>query len=89
MDSAGNLVIADTGNSRVRVVAASKGTFYGQVMTAGDIYTIAGRSTAGFPETADQAPQPNSSAPRGLAVDGAGNLVIVDENNGRLRELTG
>ena len=35
MDGAGNLVIADTGNQRVRVVAASTGTFYGQAMTAG------------------------------------------------------
>ena len=35
VDGAGNLVIADTGNNRVRVVAASTGTFYGQAMTAG------------------------------------------------------
>ena len=42
MDGAGNLVIADTGNDRVRVVAASTGTFYGRAMTAGDIYTVAG-----------------------------------------------
>ena len=38
----GNLVIADFDNSRVRVVAESTATFYGQAMTAGDIYTVAG-----------------------------------------------
>jgi hypothetical protein len=42
VDHAGNLVIADTNHSRIRVVAASSGTFYGQAMTARDIYTVAG-----------------------------------------------
>ena len=42
VDHAGNLVIRDTDNNRVRVVAAQTGTFYGQAMTAGDIYTVAG-----------------------------------------------
>src|SRR5262249_60124149 len=41
-DGAGNLVLADTLNGRVRVVAARDGTFYGVPMKAGDIYTIAG-----------------------------------------------
>ena len=41
MDHAGNLVIADTRNRRVQVVAATSGTFYGQAMTAGDVYTVA------------------------------------------------
>jgi hypothetical protein len=47
VDSAGNLLIADTGNSRVRVVAVRTGTFYGQAMTAGDIYTVAGTGSSG------------------------------------------
>jgi NHL repeat len=42
VDSAGNLLIADTGNDRVRVVAERTGSFYGKKMTAGDIYTVAG-----------------------------------------------
>ena len=46
MDGAGNLLIADTDNNRVRVVAASTGTFYGQAMTAGDIYTVAGNGSS-------------------------------------------
>src|SRR5690349_24502853 len=48
VDAAGNLVIADNGNSRVRVVAATTGTFYGKPMIAGDIYTVAGDGTSGF-----------------------------------------
>jgi len=43
VDGAGNVLITD--NNRIRVVAASTGTFYGRAMTAGDIYTIAGTGT--------------------------------------------
>ena len=47
VDGSGNLVIADNGNQRVRVVAASSGTFYNQPMAAGDIYTVAGHGNTG------------------------------------------
>src|SRR5258707_11366801 len=39
VDGAGNLVIADTGNNRVRVVAARTGRFYRRGMTARGTYT--------------------------------------------------
>src|SRR5438552_1756134 len=48
VDSSGNVLIADAGNARVRVVAARTGTFYGRAMTAGDIYTVAGDGSYGF-----------------------------------------
>ncbi len=41
-DHSGNMVIADGGDNQVRVVAGTTGTFYGQAMTAGDIYTLGG-----------------------------------------------
>ena len=85
MDGAGNLVIADTVNDRVRVVAASTGTFYGQAMTAGDIYTVAGTARPGSPVTAARPPAPSSNVPAGVAVDGAGNLLIADTGNNRVR----
>ena len=40
-------MIADRYDSKIRVVAERTGTFYGQAMTAGDIYTMAGTGTAG------------------------------------------
>ena len=63
-DAAGNLLIADTDNTRVRVVAASTGTFYGRAMTAGDIYTVAGNGRTGSPGTAARPPAPRSTARR-------------------------
>ncbi len=46
VDSSGDVFIADTTNNRVRMVPASSGTYFGQGMTAGDIYTVAGTGTA-------------------------------------------
>ena len=52
LDSSGNLLIADTQSYRIRVVPHSTGTFYGQAMTTGDIYTLAGQpGYAGFQAT--------------------------------------
>jgi sugar lactone lactonase YvrE len=75
LDSAGNLVVADTDNSRVRVVAVTSGTFYGQTMKAGDIYSIAGGGTGG-----DGGPAINAKLdfPEAVAIDGAGNVVLGD-----------
>ena len=41
-DAAGDVVIADTWNYEVRVVAASSGTLAGESVTADDLYDLAG-----------------------------------------------
>jgi NHL repeat-containing protein len=84
-DKAGNLVIADDDNSRVRVVAAHTGAFYGQAMTAGDIYTVAGSATEGFAGDGGPATQAELFEPGAVTFDGAGNLVIADSGNARIR----
>jgi trimeric autotransporter adhesin len=84
-DSHGNLVIADANNNRVRVVAESTGTFYGQAMTAGDIYTVAGDGAAGFSGDGGPATSAELHQPVGVAVDGSGNLLIADLQNHRVR----
>ncbi len=85
LDGNGNLLIADTGNNRVRVVAAKTGTFYGQVMTAGRIYTVAGDGTGGFAGDGGPATGAELSFPHGITVDHSGNLVITDTSNSRVR----
>ena len=88
-DAAGNLAIADGRNNRVRVVAASTGTFYGQAMTAGDIYTVAGNGHAGFSRDGDPAATAELDSPFGVAAGAAGALLIGDSGNNRVRSVTG
>jgi hypothetical protein len=85
VDAAGNLLIADVGSNRIRVVAARTGTFYGQAMTVGDIYTLAGTGKAGFSGDGGPATSAALDGPADVAVDGAGNLLIADAGNDRIR----
>ncbi|MGO8874137.1 MAG: hypothetical protein ACLQPH_22550, partial [Acidimicrobiales bacterium] len=85
VDAHGNLVIADLGNSRVRVVAAATGTFYGRAMAAGDIYTVAGDGTAGSTGNGGPATSAELEQPAGVAVDAHGDLVVTDLAGNRVR----
>jgi uncharacterized protein (TIGR03437 family) len=75
VDKAGNLYIADTGNHRVRKVAA------------GVVTTIAGTGVAGY--SGDNGPAVNAQLnfPYGLAVDASGNVFIADYGNDRVRMI--
>jgi hypothetical protein len=92
-DAEGNLLIADTGNGRIRVVAGSTGIFYGRAMVAGDIYTLIGGGAVDPSVAAGISPQGASlAAPVGVAVDANGNVVLSDANEGSvdvLAEATG
>ena len=75
-DSAGNLIIADGGNNRVRMVD-----------TTGTITTIAGTGTAGFSGDGGPAILAEFNNPWGLALDTAGNLYVTDIFNQRVRKI--
>jgi uncharacterized protein (TIGR03437 family) len=79
LDSKGNLYIADTQNSLVRIVSA-----------AGTISTYAGNFSAGagFGGDGGQANVAQLFAPAGLAMDSSGNLYISDNKNNRIRKVT-
>ena len=85
-DAAGNLLIVS--GYLVRVVAESTGTFYGQPMTAGDIYKIAGHLGAGYSGDGGSATKAELDGPAGVAAD-AGNVLIADAGNNRIREVAG
>ncbi len=89
VDTSGNLVISDNVNERLRIVAVKTGTFYGEKMTAGDIYTVAGDGTAGFSGDGSPAQGGELKYPTAVAVDRAGNLLVADTDNDRIRMVTG
>jgi len=77
VDSAGNLFISDTGNNVIRRVDA----------TTGIISTFAGTGTAAYGGDGGPASSAQLNAPRGLAIDHAGNLFIGDCYNSRIRRV--
>ncbi len=77
VDPDGVLFIADTGNHRIRRVDAVSGL----------IATIAGVDHAGGGGDDGLATAAELSSPRGLAIDGVGNLFIADHDNHRVRRI--
>jgi sugar lactone lactonase YvrE len=77
VDAQGNLYVADAFNYRIR-----------EVLTDGTIRTIAGTGTAGFSGEGDIPTSANLLAPMAVAFDAAGNLLIADNDNSRIRKIT-
>jgi hypothetical protein len=77
VDSAGNLYIADMGNSCIR-----------KVTPAGVISTVAGNRTRGSGGDGGQATLAQLSMPTCVAVDSEGNLYIAATANDRIRKVT-
>ena len=75
VDSNGNARVADTGNGTIRKVTAS-----GVVTTSAGIAGIAGLRDGASPNAL-------FNQPRGLAVDGAGNVFVVDSGNATIRKV--
>ena len=88
VDNLGNLYIADRMNNRIRMVAEDTVTPFGQSITPGYIYTIAGTGIAGFNGDGIAAIDAQINHPTGVAVDDLGNVYIADQGNGRIREIT-
>ena len=77
VDSTGNVYVADTLNDRVRRIALD-----------GTITTVAGAGLRGFSGDNGPATRAALNTPRGLAVDKAGNLLIADWGNHRIRQVS-
>jgi sugar lactone lactonase YvrE len=76
VDSAGNLYIADSFDSRIRKVSN------------GVITTVAGNGTRGFSGDGGPATSAQLYSPQGVAVDSAGNLYIADSGDNCIRKVS-
>ncbi len=77
LDSAGNLYVADYGNSTVRKIASG-----------GNISTIAGTGVWGMAGDGGAANKATLASPTSLAVDSAGNVYIGDVGSNSIRKVT-
>jgi uncharacterized protein (TIGR03437 family) len=77
VDGGGNLLIADSGNNRVRKVDSS-----------GLISTVAGTGVDGFSGDGGPAIQAMLSLPWGLTTNAAGSIYIADRVNNRVRMVS-
>lgn len=75
LDTAGNLVVADRLNHRIR-----------KVTIAGEVSTLAGDGTSGYKD--GDAVTARFADPYGITVDGNGNILVADLNNNKVRKLT-
>ena len=78
LDTAGNIYIAEWGDSRIREISAS----------TGDINTVAGDGTAGYAGDGGAATSAELYTPGGVAMDSSGNIYIADTFNYRIRKVT-
>ena len=76
-DASGDIFISDLNNGRIREVQAS-----------GIITTVAGSANRGFAGDGGPAVSAQMVSPYRVAVDGAGNLLIADGSNQRVRKVT-
>ena len=76
-DRNGNTFISDTYNHRIR-----------KVTPAGVITTFAGTGIAGFNGDGRQAKTATLSYPNGIIFDSAGNMILADEANNRIRRIS-
>ncbi len=77
IDTANNLYITDYSNNRIRKVTAATGF----------INTIAGNDSTGYNGDSIPADSARLHSPAGIALDKAGNIYFVDQNNCRIRMI--
>ena len=80
LDGAGHLLIADTGNRRVRRLDLATGTI--AAFAGSGVAAVTGSEGDGGPAT-----DARLAGPTGLAVDAAGNAFIADPQVGRVRRV--
>lgn len=90
VDSSGNVYLTDSGNNEIQEVARGGGDQWGQSMSSGDIYTVAGSASGtsgnsgGHPATSGLLGDPS-----GVGIDPWGDLFIAQSINNKVSEVAG
>jgi sugar lactone lactonase YvrE len=77
VDGAGNVFVADSGNNTIR-----------KITSTGVVTTLAGSAAADSGSADGMGAAARFSYPEGVAVDGAGNVFVVDYWNSTIRKVT-
>ncbi len=85
IDPQGDIAISDSSDDAVRFVAATGGFRYGQSMTAGEIFTVAGGGQEGNITPGGSASSAGLTGPEGVAFDAEGDLIVADTGNDLVR----
>jgi sugar lactone lactonase YvrE len=76
VDSGGNILVADSGAGRIRRIGVS-----------GSITTLAGNGNYGYSGDGVAATNSSLSYPVGVAINGAGEVFVADQENNRIRKI--
>jgi DNA-binding beta-propeller fold protein YncE len=88
VDAAGNVLVTDAVNNDVRLIPARSGKYLGSRVKAYGIYAIAGNGNAGYVGDGGSPKTAELNAPAGLGVDPFGDVIIADNGNNVIREIT-
>ena len=79
--SSGSIYVTDAQAATLDYIPATTGTHYGQSMTAGDIYVIAGDPSGTQPADGLSPTSIKFSSVNDVIVDGSGNIYMADAND--------
>jgi hypothetical protein len=85
IDGQGNVFLVDFFRHHVQMLPRLDGTYFGQVMSAGKIYVIAGTGTAGSTGDGGPATAATLSQPRKIATDADGNVYVCTSGSAKIR----
>ncbi len=89
VDSSGNVYIADTGNSAIRIIYGPKTTLVNSTggSLAGILNTFAGDYAVGYTGDSGLAYKASLTSPSSVAVDPSGNVYFTEPYNGTIRQV--